>query len=245
MSREYAMSVDYVALLKGLMSEMELHIMRNRLLRGRDNKAARGEMFHSVPMGYVILPTGEVAFDPDQQAREVMQLFFDKFKELGTIYGVFHWLLQHDIKMPIRPRSGAKKGQLTWRRPSIPSLAQVLRHPIYAGAYAYGRRPLDPKGENDRCRPWVPMERFRASGPSTVTFGACCGCGGRGGSMEADDINDFNIDWLHCNFPNALCDDVFLEALNLHTYRLWLLAQWAERRKRLEALLSPRGFEMN
>src|SRR5947208_13006354 len=33
--------------MKGLMSEMELHIMRNRLLRGRDNKAARGELFHS------------------------------------------------------------------------------------------------------------------------------------------------------------------------------------------------------
>ena len=49
--------------LKGIMSEMELHIMRNRLLRGRDNKAQRGELFHSVPMGYVILPTGEVVFD--------------------------------------------------------------------------------------------------------------------------------------------------------------------------------------
>ena len=55
--------------LKGIMSEMELHIMRNRLERGRDNKAARGELFHGVPMGYVILPTGEVDFDPDEQAR--------------------------------------------------------------------------------------------------------------------------------------------------------------------------------
>jgi DNA invertase Pin-like site-specific DNA recombinase len=150
--------------MKGLMSEMELHIMRNRLLRGRDNKAARGELFHSVPMGYVILPTGEVDFDPDQQARDVMQLFFDKFKELGTIYGVFHWLLQKDIKMPVRARTGAKKGQLTWSRPSIPSLAQVLRHPIYAGAYAFGRRVEVPNGKQSSSRPyrpWVPMERWK------------------------------------------------------------------------------------
>ena len=33
--------------LKGIMSEMELHIMRNRLERGRDNKAQRGELFHA------------------------------------------------------------------------------------------------------------------------------------------------------------------------------------------------------
>ena len=42
-------------------------------------KAQRGELFHGVPMGYVILPTGEVAFDPDQQARSVVHLIFDKF----------------------------------------------------------------------------------------------------------------------------------------------------------------------
>lgn len=150
--------------MKGLMSEMELHIMRNRLLRGRDNKAQRGELFQSVPMGYVILPTGEVDFDPDAQAQEVMRLVFDKFEELGSIYGLFHWLLQHDIQMPVRARTGAKKGQLDWRRPSISTLAQLLRHPIYAGAYAFGRRVADPNGKfsaSNRYRPWVPMERWK------------------------------------------------------------------------------------
>lgn len=150
--------------LKGIMSEMELQTMRNRLDRGRLNKAQRGEMFHGVPMGYVILPTGEVDFDPDEQAREVVQLVFDKFEELGSIYGVFHWLIRNDIQMPIRARTGAKKGQLDWRRPSIPTLAQMLRHPIYAGAYAYGRRPTNPKRKlspANRYLPWVPMEQWK------------------------------------------------------------------------------------
>lgn len=150
--------------LKGIMSEMELHVMRNRLIRGRDNKAQRGELFHGVPLGYVILPTGQVDFDPDEQAREVVQLVFDKFAELGTIYGVFHWLIRNDIRMPIRARTGARKGQLEWRRPSIPTLAQMLRHPIYAGAYSYGRRPTDPKGRfssGNHYRPWVPMEQWK------------------------------------------------------------------------------------
>src|SRR5205807_775733 len=86
-------------------------IMRNRLEHGRDSKAQRGELFYSVPMGYVILPTGEVNFDPDEQAREVVRLVFDKFEELGTIYGLFYWLLQHDIQMPIRDRGGSKQHQ--------------------------------------------------------------------------------------------------------------------------------------
>src|SRR5439155_26766022 len=65
--------------LKGIMSEMELHVMRNRLERGRANKAQRGELFHGVPMGYVILPTGEVGLESVEQAGAVAQLLFDKF----------------------------------------------------------------------------------------------------------------------------------------------------------------------
>src|SRR5580658_9572137 len=121
--------------LKGTMSEVELHTMRNRLERGRMNKAQRGEMFHGVPMGYVILPNGEIAFDPDEQARSVMQLVFDKFDEIGTIYGLMCYLVRNNIALPIRSRTGPKKGELTWSRPSLSSLCQLLHHPIYAGAY--------------------------------------------------------------------------------------------------------------
>jgi hypothetical protein len=149
--------------LKGIMSEMELHIMRNRLERGRDNKAQRGELFLSVPVGYVILPTGGVDFDPDEQAREVIRLIFDKFDELGTLYGLFHWLIRNDIKLPIRPQTGAKKGQLDWRRPTICTLASVLAHPIYAGAYSFGRQSAVPnrKFSSTIYRPRLPMEQWK------------------------------------------------------------------------------------
>jgi len=149
--------------LKGIMSEMELHIMRNRLERGRDYKAQRGELFFSVPVGYVRLPTGEVELDPDEQAREVIRLIFDKFDELGTVYGVFHWLIRNNIRLPIRPQSGAKKGQLDWRRPGICTLVNVLAHPIYAGAYSFGRYSADPKCRRSaaKYRPRVPMEQWK------------------------------------------------------------------------------------
>jgi DNA invertase Pin-like site-specific DNA recombinase len=150
--------------LKGIMSEMELHIMRNRLERGRDSKASRGELFHGVPMGYVILASGEVEIDPDEQARDVMHLVFAKFDEIGSIHGLFHWLIQNDIQLPIRARGGPKKGELTWQRPNISGLAQVLRNPTYAGAYVYGRRRNDPKrsfSQGSTSRRWVPMEQWK------------------------------------------------------------------------------------
>ncbi len=151
--------------LKGTMSEVELHTMRNRLIRGRDNKAQRGEMFHGVPMGYVILPNDKVAFDPDEQARAVMRIVFDKFDEIGTIYGLMHDLVRNRIELPVRLRSGPRKGELEWRRPSLPTLCQVLHHPIYAGAYVYGRRPCDPKAKysahKNRGRKWKPLEEWK------------------------------------------------------------------------------------
>lgn len=151
--------------LKGTMSEVELHTMRNRLIRGRDHKAQRGEMFHGVPMGYVILPNGQVAFDPDEQARCVIHLVFDKFDQTGTIYGLMHDLVRNRVALPVRVRGGARKGELDWRRPSLPTLCQLLHHPIYAGAYAYGRRPCDPKARyaaaGNRGKKWKPMAQWQ------------------------------------------------------------------------------------
>ncbi len=91
------------------MSEVELHTMRNRLQRGKLNKAQRAELFLHVPMGYVILPNGKVDFDPDEQARDVIRLVFEKFNEIGTIYGTFHWLVKSGIRLPVRARQGARK----------------------------------------------------------------------------------------------------------------------------------------
>jgi DNA invertase Pin-like site-specific DNA recombinase len=131
--------------LKGTMSEFELVTMRNRLERGRLNKAERGELFLSVPAGYLRLPTGEVVQDPDEQVRAVVALIFDKFEELGTMYAVFHYLLGHHLSIGGRVQRGPRRGQVEWRRPTESAVLHMLRHPIYAGAYAYGWLPPDPR----------------------------------------------------------------------------------------------------
>src|SRR6516165_2932458 len=55
--------------LKGTMSEVELSTMRNRLERGKLNKAKRADLILNVPCGYLKLPSGEVLMEPDEQAR--------------------------------------------------------------------------------------------------------------------------------------------------------------------------------
>jgi len=95
-------------------------------------------------MGYVRRHSGEVVKDPDEQAQAVIALIFEQFARMGTIHGVLRYLVQHQIRVPQRVRSGPSTGELVWRRPNRTTLSNLLHHPIYAGAYTYGRRPTDP-----------------------------------------------------------------------------------------------------
>lgn len=131
--------------LKGTMSEAELHIMKRRMLEGKRAKARRGDLGMQVPMGYCRRPSGEVMKDPDEQARKTIELVFDSFERYGTINSVLQHLVRNSIQMPNRVRTGPNKGELQWIRPDRVTLSNMLRNPIYAGAYVYGRRPTDPK----------------------------------------------------------------------------------------------------
>lgn len=129
--------------LKGTMSEAELHILRGRLDAGKKNKARRGELFAQAPIGYV--RTGSsVAIDPDEQASGVVRLVFDKFEELGSANAVLKFFRRERLRLGIRVASGPGQGALTWRTPNRSTLLGILHHPIYAGAYVFGRNKMDP-----------------------------------------------------------------------------------------------------
>ena len=72
-----------------------------------------------------------------------MRLIFAQFEELGTLGGLLRSLARHDIRLGVRVREGPGKGQLVWRRPNRATLQNLLKHPLYAGAYVYGRRQMD------------------------------------------------------------------------------------------------------
>ena len=147
--------------LKGTMSEAELHILKQRMEQGRLSKARRGELAVPVPSGYLRRPSGEVVLDPDEQVQEVIRLIFRKFAELGTLNAVLRYLVKHRIQLGIRVREGPGKGELVWRRPNRMTLQNLLKNPIYAGAYAYGRRQVDPRTK----QPGRPSTGRRVSEP--------------------------------------------------------------------------------
>jgi DNA invertase Pin-like site-specific DNA recombinase len=151
--------------LKGTMSEAELHILKSRLQQGMWNKAERGEVLNHPPIGYVRTPAGDFVIDPDEQVQSVVRLVFDQFTRRGSVNGLLRWLAHHDVKLPVRPHFGLNRGELEWRRTNRVTLLGMLRHPIYAGAYRWGHRELDPRkkapGRPSTGRTFKPLDACR------------------------------------------------------------------------------------
>lgn len=121
------------------------NVLKQRMRAGKWAKAERGEFAMRLPMGYFRRPSGDIVKDPDEQAQAVIGVIFDQFERCGTIYGVLQHLVRHGILLPHRAATGPAKGELEWRRPNRVTLSNLLHHPMYAGAYVYGRRPSDPR----------------------------------------------------------------------------------------------------
>lgn len=131
--------------LHGMMSEAELHVLKERMYQGKLNKARRGALMGIPPIGYVRLGSGEWAIDPDEQVQTTVRLIFDQFDREATLHGLLRYLVHHGVRIPVRPGGGPNRGELEWRRPNRATLSNLLHHPSYAGAYRFGHRPTDPR----------------------------------------------------------------------------------------------------
>src|SRR5262245_26827536 len=151
--------------LKGTISEAELHMIRQRMDQGRLSKARRGELEFRLPAGYLRRATGEVTLDPEEQVQSVVRLIFRKFEELGTINGVLQYLVRNDVEIGGRSYCGLQKGEVQWRRPNRTTVVNMVKSPLYAGAYAYGRRQVDPR----RKRAGYPMSGIVSKAPEEWT----------------------------------------------------------------------------
>src|SRR5947209_2349340 len=129
--------------LKATISEAELHLIKARMNEGRRIKAQRGDLITGLPRGYVRRLDGSVMMDPDEQVQATIHLVFTLFERCGSTGGVLRHLVDHDIRLPDRLRTGAAKGELEWRRPNRPTLIDMLHNPIYARCHAYGRRSVE------------------------------------------------------------------------------------------------------
>src|SRR5690606_27729949 len=70
-------------------------------------------------------------------------LIFKKFRELRSIRQTFQWFRDHNVELPVNPATGGN--ELVWRIPTQAFVRGVLVNPFYAGAYVWGRRPVETK----------------------------------------------------------------------------------------------------
>ena len=122
--------------LHGTMSELEQANMLRRSIEGRNRKAARGELFLSVPAGYRRVGKDRIEKDPDLRVRAAIELVFRKFDELQSVRQVHLWFHDEGLELPSQPTGEA---QVRWQLPNYGRVHAFLTNPVYAGAYVYGR----------------------------------------------------------------------------------------------------------
>jgi DNA invertase Pin-like site-specific DNA recombinase len=121
--------------LKGQISELELHTIRARMTAGILNKAQRGELALTLPVGFVRDALGSVHKDPNIEVQSRLSLIFDTFLRLRTASQVLRAFNRDNLSVPRRGRFG----DVVWRKPTVSAILSILKHPAYAGAFTYGR----------------------------------------------------------------------------------------------------------
>ena len=128
---------------KGTISESELFTLRCRLHEGRWNKARRGALVRSLPVGYVYDEAGAIRKDPDRQVQSRITYLFELFERLQVARQVLVHLRDADLKLPTKVWSGPQQGRIVWKAPTLSALVRLLHNPTYAGVYVYGQFAYD------------------------------------------------------------------------------------------------------
>jgi len=121
--------------LKGQLSELELHTIRARMTAGLLNKAERGELALTLPVGLVRTETDQVVKDPNREVQARLELVFRTFLRVKSASKVLRTFKEQALQLP---RSG-RFGDLVWKKPSVAAILSILKNPAYAGAFVYGR----------------------------------------------------------------------------------------------------------
>ena len=125
--------------LKGTMSEAEIHLMRARLRGGILNKARRGELRSSLPVGLVYGQDHHVMLHPDQQVQGAVRLLFETFLRTGTAHATVRYFREQNLRFPRDMHAGHAAGKVVWGPLGVHRVLTILRNPRYTGAYVYGR----------------------------------------------------------------------------------------------------------
>jgi DNA invertase Pin-like site-specific DNA recombinase len=125
--------------LKGTMSEAELHVLHARLRGGILNKAKRGELKTSIPLGFVYSSENRIVLNPDKQVQESIRMFFKTFQESGSAWNTVKFFHNRGLLFPREQKVGLGKGEIFWGPLTRSQALHILKNPKYAGVYFYGR----------------------------------------------------------------------------------------------------------
>jgi DNA invertase Pin-like site-specific DNA recombinase len=143
--------------LKGQMSELELYTIRARMTAGLLNKAQRGELALQLPVGLVRDSLGQVVKNPNLEVQQRLELVFNTFLRLKTAGKVVGHFNEQSLRIPRRDRFG----DVSWKRPTVAAILDILKNPAYAGAFVYGRtRTLRDAADKARQKR-LPVEQWR------------------------------------------------------------------------------------
>lgn len=125
--------------LKGTFAEYELGIMRQRAREALLGKIKRGEVVWDVPAGYVRTDDNRYELTPDRRVREAIGVFFERFRQAPSARQVLRQYQEERLLLPVAQR-GSRGQRVRWVVPTSWQVGALLKNPVYAGAFVYGRR---------------------------------------------------------------------------------------------------------
>jgi DNA invertase Pin-like site-specific DNA recombinase len=136
--------------LKGTMSEWELGVLRQRSLEALRLKASRGELYTTVPIGYVRTRDDRVELDPDLRIQEAIRMIFRQCLALGSLRQVLLWCRSEHVTLPAI-EYGPFGRTVVWKLPVYNTIHKLATNPIYAGAYVFGRTKTETRVSGGRA----------------------------------------------------------------------------------------------
>src|SRR2546428_9944584 len=95
-------TVRFVLGLKGTMSEAELLVLRARLQGGILNKARRGALKLTLPIGLCYTESGTIVLDPNVQVQATIREVFHSFEHTGSASATVRHFRQEHLLFPRR-----------------------------------------------------------------------------------------------------------------------------------------------
>jgi hypothetical protein len=106
------------------------------------NKARRGELALTLPVGLTRDALGRVVKRPDREVQDRIDLVFATFLRVRSLAAVVRTFNNQEMFVPRRDSFG----DVVWRRPTVSNIGAILKNPASAGSFVYGRTRTERTG---------------------------------------------------------------------------------------------------